>query len=226
MDIVDFHAHILPRADHGSTSIETSLYQLRSAKDHGVNRIIATPHFYPHHHLLDDFVERRARTYAELNDARDASMPEIRMGAEVLVCEGICRLPGIEKLCINGTNTILLELPFVRLEERHRTMISEVVDLGLDVVLAHADRYDARFISSLLDLNISLQINASALVKLFRSRYITSWLKAGRVVALGSDIHGASPNAYLRFEKAVDKVKPYISVIENKMNEIWQSSKA
>ena len=61
-DLVDFHAHILPEADHGSSSLEMSLWQLASAKRYGVTRIIATPHFYPHVHtvesLLKDVIKR------------------------------------------------------------------------------------------------------------------------------------------------------------------------
>ena len=52
LDIVDFHAHVLPCADHGSSSVSTSLSQLSYAKGAGVKRIIATPHFYPHKHTL------------------------------------------------------------------------------------------------------------------------------------------------------------------------------
>ena len=33
IDLVDFHSHILPRADHGSDSVETSLKQLKLAAD-------------------------------------------------------------------------------------------------------------------------------------------------------------------------------------------------
>ena len=38
--LVDFHSHILPRADHGSDSIETSLCQLESAAKAGVDTTI------------------------------------------------------------------------------------------------------------------------------------------------------------------------------------------
>ena len=58
IDIIDFHSHILPGADHGSSSVETSLAQLNSAKNAGVTRLIATPHFYPHRHTLEKFLAR------------------------------------------------------------------------------------------------------------------------------------------------------------------------
>ena len=42
--MTDFHAHILPGADHGSDGMETSLTQLALAEAAGVDTIIATPH--------------------------------------------------------------------------------------------------------------------------------------------------------------------------------------
>ena len=57
-DIVDFHSHILPQVDHGSISIDMSLTQLSYAKDAGVTRIVATPHFYPNVHYVDTFIKK------------------------------------------------------------------------------------------------------------------------------------------------------------------------
>ena len=63
MDLVDFHSHILPGADHGSDSIDTTLFQLNSAMACGIDRIIATPHFYPNIHTVEDFLSRRNSSY-------------------------------------------------------------------------------------------------------------------------------------------------------------------
>ena len=112
IDVVDFHAHILPGADHGSDSIETSIKQLKLAAGEGVTRIIATPHFYPHRHTLDKFLEKRAACAKVLLDACDGTLPEVKLGAEVLLCPGLDKIQGLEKLCLSGTKYLLLELPF------------------------------------------------------------------------------------------------------------------
>ena len=44
---LDYHAHILPRCDHGSDGVETSLRQLAMAAEAGIRTVCATPHFYP-----------------------------------------------------------------------------------------------------------------------------------------------------------------------------------
>ena len=82
MNIVDFHAHILPGADHGSDSIETSLWQINAAREAGVNRIIATPHFYPHRHSVHNFIERRNTSLNSLYDNIPGDV-RIKLGAEV-----------------------------------------------------------------------------------------------------------------------------------------------
>lgn len=42
---LDYHAHILPGCDHGSSSVDMSLKQINMAKEAGVQTICATPHF-------------------------------------------------------------------------------------------------------------------------------------------------------------------------------------
>ena len=71
--MIDFHAHILPGADHGSDGLETSLRQLALAEEAGVDTIVATPHFYPQSDSFSEFLRRRERT---ASDSRvDTIMP-------------------------------------------------------------------------------------------------------------------------------------------------------
>lgn len=224
LDVVDFHSHILPCVDHGSDSLETSLKQVEYARLNGVSRIIATPHFYPHKHLIDDFLKRREQGYQVLSNAISSSDVEIRIGAELLVCENVFRMPGIEKLCINGTNTLLLELPMVKLEIRHYNMVKDVIKAGFDVVIAHVDRYAPKFIDSLTDLGIGFQLNASAMRRLIKTSRLTKWLKERRIYALGSDVHGNLPTAYNNFAFAKSKLSDYLGDIKNHSDRIWSAS--
>ena len=56
---LDYHAHILPGCDHGSSSVDMSLKQINMAKEAGVQTICATPHFYPHKESVSSFIESR-----------------------------------------------------------------------------------------------------------------------------------------------------------------------
>lgn len=207
MNIVDFHAHILPCADHGSSSLDVSVKQLTLAKNYGVEYIVATPHFYPDSHNVDAFLERRNKSFETLSPSLSDGMPKIALGAEVLICDGIERLDGLEKLLISGTNLLLLELPFSVFKVEYRDSVSRLMKSGIDVVLAHADRYAPENIDMLVECGARIQLNAHALSGLFVKSHVKNWLRDGVVVALGSDIHGADDGAYKRFTKAKSRIE-------------------
>ena len=223
-DIIDFHAHVLPGADHGSDSLATSIAQLTLASRAGVKRIIATPHFYPHRHTLDTFLERRETSYKKLCNAGAMEIAEVRVGAEVLVCENIEALEGIEKLCIQGTRTLLLELPFLSFSESYCNTVDTLVSRGFDIVLAHADRYSKEDIDALINVGAKIQLNADSISGFFKRKHLYNWAEKGYVVALGSDIHNADASAYKKFVKAKNKFSPYIDDIKKASDAIWNKA--
>ena len=201
-DIVDFHAHILPNADHGSSSLDMSLAQLELAARHGIKHVVATPHFYPERHSVDEFITRRDQAYRELMDAVSADHPSVTLGAEVLICDGIERLERLDELCVFGTKILLLELPFSVFKPEYRDSVRRLIKLGYGVVLAHVDRYSPDTIETLAEEGVFMQLNAHALCGAGVPGDIKRWILSGQVVALGSDIHQVDKKAYKRFDKA------------------------
>lgn len=222
--ILDFHAHVLPTADHGSDSVEVTLFQLESAGLYGVERIIATPHFYPNAHSVDSFLARRNQAYKLLEPYLNDSTPKIKLGAEVLICEEIENLPGIEKLFVEGTDTLLLELPFTKFQSSFIHSVKKLVSRGINVVLAHADRYSPDGIEALVAKGAKIQLNADSLATFFKKRVLYDWLERDLVVALGSDIHGRDKRAYSNFAKASAKIKEYLPRIKSASDAIWGSN--
>jgi len=221
-DTVDFHSHILPGVDHGSDDLKTSLLQLEIAKKNSVNRIVATSHFYPAQHSVDSFLELRDRAARELVAAAGSDLPKIKLGAEVLICDGLERLPGLSKLCFPGTDYIMIELPFFDFTESMAATIEALAEQGLNVILAHADRYPKHVIEYLLDCGVKLlQINADSLTTFFKKKHIYRWLEKGFVGMLGSDIHGADKNAYHKFAIAQKNIKKVLPYVNKNSDEIW-----
>lgn len=188
---LDFHAHILPGCDHGSRDMKTSLKQLELAKEAGVEVICATPHFYPNADSIDGFLKRRTACAEEMNAGMPENMPKVLLGAEVLICDGADKLDGIENLRLEGTKYLLIEMPFFKWG---RELVETVRRLnendGIIPVLAHADRYPKEAVEELIDMGIQVQLNAESLCRIFRGRHLRTWIEAGNVFALGSDIHG------------------------------------
>lgn len=202
---IDFHAHILPKADHGSDGLETSLKQVALSREAGIQLQAATPHFYPAVDTAEAFLERRSRCLAELTAAMGKDAPELLVGAEVQVCRGLNHLPQIGELCFRGTNVLLLELsPDFRFSQFERTMEALRYDCKLQVVIAHVDRYPD-MAEILMDAGYMGQLNASSLCTLFKKKRLYTWIETGSIVALGSDIHGTNVG-YQDFLKAKKKL--------------------
>ena len=200
---IDFHAHILPGADHGCKDLSMSMQQLALAQKAGIDQIIATPHFYPQNESCADFLARREQAFAQLRQAiKGKQLPKVLLGAEVQLHLGLERVEGLEQLCIQGTNVLLLELPPNFSVRKHdQTIDALLYERKLKVVLAHVDRYPALHIDFLLDFGCLAQLNASALCHMRSSRHCAPWIKSGSIAALGSDIHGTE-TGYQEFLKA------------------------
>ena len=206
MNTVDFHTHILPKADHGSDSVATSIAQLSMAKDAGIDAIIATSHFYPHRHEALAFLKRRNDAYDKLKASGAMDNIDVRLGAEVLLCSGIERLPNLDKLCFEGTNIILIELPFSEFIPEYEDSIRALCDMGYEVILAHVDRYPQKNIEALLLPGVKLQLNAEGLCGLFKNKTLYKWIDEGLVIGIGSDIHMTDKKAYKQYLKAKCKL--------------------
>lgn len=190
---IDFHAHILPGADHGSASLEVSQKQAELAAEAGIDVLIATPHFYPHRESPDDFFARREETAKLLKENYPQKAPRLLIGSETHLCRGLHHMENIEQLCVEGTKVLLLELPGdFSVSAYESTLEGLLFERKLTVVLAHINRYSPQIIDFLMELGFLAQLNAEAFCHLRTRRRAIERAKDPRIVALGSDIHGVS----------------------------------
>lgn len=222
--MLDFHAHILPGADHGSDGLQTSLRQLRLAEQAGIDTIIATPHFYPQ---TDDFgrFRRLRRSAAQTLREHYSGTVRILVGAEVHMCVGLDHLEGLEALCIPGTKVMLCELPFRGCTNGiTETFVRLMDERGIVPVLAHVDRYDPTLINNLFGMGLCGQLNAEPLSRPFHRKRLLPWIDSGDIVALGSDIHGADIG-YAPFLKAVEFLGSRFAVLESRARALLQDAR-
>ncbi|MBE6584219.1 MAG: hypothetical protein E7649_04440 [Ruminococcaceae bacterium] len=198
--ITDFHSHILPFMDDGSRSVEESLQMLRMLKSQGVDRVVATPHFYPKQEDPVSFLKRRSesvtmlRSYLSFQEIDKREIPEILIGAEVAYFGGMSLYKNIRDLCIQGTDVMLLEMPFCRWTD---VVVNEVCkmrsELGIKVVLAHIDRYfhyvDNEKFFKLKTHRVLMQANADPFLRFISGRRILRLIHSNSIHALGSDCH-------------------------------------
>lgn len=195
MYVVDFHSHILPHIDDGSDSRATTQELLLRSAQAGVDVMVATPHFYGYRQKLEHFLERREEAKQAAYSVLKPDLPKVLVGAEVAFFSGIEDLDGLEKLCIEHTNVLLVEMPFAPWSNYEVDVLTSLMlDRQLQVVIAHFERYssfqkDRGLLERLAELRPYIQINAGTLVDWRRRR---PWIKAfleGRAHLLGSDCH-------------------------------------
>ena len=201
--MIDFHSHILPGIDDGSRNVKMSLGMIDTLSLQGVHTICATSHFYVTQRTPEHFLERRQEAYELLEPVLPKNSPRILLGAEVLYFPGISRLEALKDLCLEGTDVLLLEMPFSEWQEY---WIREVCDLALSreftIVLAHIERYYSqqprKVWDKLLELGVLMQVNADFFLQqdsIFRFRNgnkALKLLKEGRIHLLGTDAHNLS----------------------------------
>lgn len=195
--IADFHTHILPGIDDGSASVEESLALLRMEAEQGINRVVATPHFYANHDTPERFLSRRLCAAERLREAmkKNNCQTEIFLGAEVYFFPGMSDSDALNELTIHKKKYILLEMPFVEwTDQMYREMEAIHRKQGLTPVIAHVDRYLTPFRSfgipeKLADLPVLVQANAAFFLKASTSRMAMKMLSRDQIHLLGSDCH-------------------------------------
>ena len=196
MAIIDMHCHILPGVDDGARDVETSLAMLEASRAQGVQYMVATPHFYATRDRVDTFLDRRREAWETLKSRMGAEYPGIVLGAEVAFFRGISRAERLEALKIEGTDCLLLEMPFRPWSEDDVDEVSEILEKrGYTIILAHIERYlamrgNADYIGNLLELPVLAQINAESLLDWRQRGKLIKMVRNGQVHLLGSDCHG------------------------------------
>lgn len=190
--IIDFHSHILPKMDDGSDSVETTRKLLELLKSQGVDTVCATPHFYRRQNNIEKFLSRRDEACKRLPEVDGI---KVLVGAEVAYFSGICDCEDLDKLCLEGTRTLLLEMPFTAwTSTQMEDVISLILDKNYRVVLAHPERFlfdsgNRRMIEKMCVAGVGLQVNAETLISWRYRKEGFSILEATEYPYVGTDCH-------------------------------------
>ena len=211
--MIDFHTHILPGIDDGSRDEDMTEAMLREEARQGVSLVVATPHFYAERMSIGNFLKRRNDAAEKTGQRRKKAglpLPEIVCGAEVYYFSGIGKAEAIDRLCIEHTRTLLLELPFGQWNEAVCRDVEDLTDRqGLHVVLAHVERYigfqkDRGIWNRIHAMPVTSQMNAESFLRnggIFhmdkRRKFCLNFLEEHPSTIVGSDCHrltGRAPN--------------------------------
>lgn len=212
--MVDFHCHLLPNVDDGSSSVEESLKILEKLAEQTVELVVATPHFIANDESVQSFLHRREKAYKVLAEKLHDGLPDIRLGAEVEFYEGISNLNGLNKLCVEGTNILLVEMPNAKWTKCVINELYRLVSLGnIQIMLAHIERclfmQDPEIVDYLLSNGVIMQSNASYFIRTLTKRKACRNFRNNIIHVLGSDSHNMTSRP--------PRIKEALEVIEKKL---------
>ena len=191
--MIDLHTHILPCMDDGAPNVQTALAMLEAERKQGVDTVALTPHYYPSRESVTQFLTRRDEAYASLCEQLDAeTSPKLLLGAEVAWAPGMEEWPELQQLCYEGTNILLVELPFAPWTDAlfHQLYAMES-KRGVLPMIAHIERYffcqEKSKIAALMQLELPMQVSAAELGSLFGRRRAMRLIEAGGILI--SDCH-------------------------------------
>lgn len=193
---IEMHSHVLPHLDDGSNSIMMSLDMLRREAAQGVSIVCATPHYYADQVSIGRFCQRREVSFQMLRSALPyETLPRIIPATEVAFFSGMGECAGLEQLCIRGTRTLMLEMPFTEWNDFQIEEVSALVlDRGFHVVLVHPERFcgsknNVWRLKELAELPVAFQVNAGTLIRWRTRKLGLKLLQETQYPLLGSDCH-------------------------------------
>lgn len=202
MSVIDFHSHVLPGIDDGSRNSEESLGMLQLSASQGIDIMAATSHFYATEDRISSFLDRRKYSQERLRNRMNqkltegTSLPRLIMGSEVAFFTGISRAERLEELTYEGTNLLLLEMPFTKWGKAEIEEVNYIIERReLRVLLAHLERFlmipgNKKWVYELMELPVYVQINAGSFERWGVRRQISKMIKKKGMIFLGSDCHG------------------------------------
>lgn len=220
--MIDFHTHILPEVDDGSTDAQMSLALLKQLNNQGVKKVLLTPHFYAYASSAEVFAERRETSVQELlNELKKNPVDiELYLGCEVLYFEELWRVESLKDFAIRGTEYILVEMPFAPWSENMVRGVEKIIGKGLTPVIAHFERYikykdNREKLYEMLEMGALLQMNCKYINDFKTRRRAIRFIKSGAVFAIGTDCHNLSDRAP-NYEESVNILKKKLSNSEFK----------
>lgn len=196
MKYADLHSHILPYIDDGAKDLDIAVELISNCVNQGIDTIVFTPHYYPsRENSVNKFLEKRNKSFELLKNElikRNIPMPEMKLGAEILFDCDLSEVSDIEKLKIEGTDYILLEMP----DSTWQTWMFDyiynlIAQKNIVPIIAHIERYSQtkEIMDKLKRLDVYFQINSSSIVHKVHSKNVNKLLKDGDVHFISTDTH-------------------------------------
>ena len=198
---LDFHSHILPAIDDGSTCLEESIMLAKALKEWGFERVTCTPH-------ITDIYFNTPGTISPVFDLVQNALKERGIDLEIKMSADYRLVPGSWPLVLKNNwlmpiedKYILMELPISKPEQmgdiKPMEEFKKVLAMGLTPILPHPERYfymSRNELISYAEAGVKIQCNYGSLAGLYGDKVeqnVRSIIDEGIVSFYGTDLHNA-----------------------------------
>ncbi len=197
--MIDMHTHILPGIDDGSRDSKESYEIIKALSKNDIDTIVLTPHYYSYDKTIDEFIQDRETAWQRLKkylDTQEAMNINFKLGAEVLLDIDLQYNEDIIKLAIEGTNYILLEMPYSIWDDWIYDAVQNIISkYDMRIIIPHIERYleihnDITYINNILQIpEVYAQLNIGDLINSKKKNISRKMLNKRYIYTLGTDIH-------------------------------------
>ncbi len=226
--MIDFHSHILPNIDDGSSSIEETINLIKEAKEVGFTGIISTSHYIQGYYETN---ENDRKTLLEnvqthINDVITDNCPKLYLGSEAYVSNEMIELIKNKEIStINNSKYILFELPMNSKPLFAKDIVYKLVSSGYIPVIAHPERYtyvqeDIGFAEELANMGTLFQANYGSIIGIYgvnAKKTVKKLLQKDLIYFLGSDVH-STEYIYTKIPKILKKLSKIVT--QKKLEEL------
>lgn len=218
--MIDFHSHILPGVDDGSSSIEDTMQLIKEASKAGFTKIISTSHYVEEQYEYDEVTRKQ---FLEILSVGVKSLREdvkLYLGSEIYASYDMVELLKEAKASsINNSRYVLFELPMQTELPNLKNIIYKLLANNYIPIIAHPERYsyvkeNPNWLIEFIELGVLFQANYGSIIGIYgkqAQKTVRQLLKNNMIHFLGSDVHKPRtiytkiPEILEELEKIIDK---------------------
>lgn len=237
--MIDFHSHILPGVDDGSTSIEETMQLIKEASKVGFTKIISTSHYIEEQYEYDEATRKQFLEILNSGIKTLGENVELYLGSEIYASYDMVELLKEAKASsINNSRYVLFELPMQNEFPNFKNIIYKLLANNYIPIIAHPERYayvkeNPNWLIEFIEIGVLFQANYGSIIGIYgkqAQKTVKQLLKNNMIHFLGTDVHRPGtiytkmPEIMQELEKIIDskqikkltEINPYL-VLENKV---------
>ena len=197
--MIDLHSHLLPDVDDGVEVFDESVEIIRELANHGVKKIVLTPHYIPETIYNSPRADNLKLLHELKKSLQDENLDiELFLGNEIYINSDISTLIKNKTISTLGDSKyLLIELPMSGVYEGYEDIFYNLQAEDYKVILAHPERYlstqkDFSILERLHNLGILFQCNIGSIVGQYghkAEKTAKKLAKKDMIFAFGTDVH-------------------------------------